>query len=463
MAVNFSLVTRPYTTENTVKVALYKTASPTVVYKSQELQGPLEQTEWAFPGLDIANYICKIYEVTDGSITQTFDSFTIVPANKGAYLMKESIWVTAGVTDGFNSGVDTNTMDDWAGWDIIVEREGGGTMVVNDQYFWDKTSGTITLAYPGDAFGVGERLFIQFVPQQTDDSTGGIPETSGSSIGFGTLKTINADYTVSSSDFGNKLLALDGPDLFAVTLPDINTITPNQILYIEVGIGTTKNIQLNTASGQNISFIDGDRQTLYINQNEFIAIYKHQISTTQAKWRIHSFQGNFLQVGLECASYGSNITGGSPLNRVRLDGANLNVSQYARLYNDFVLKLPTSQVIDYASWTTSAATQAKYSLANANGIFRTPNLTGLFLRNAISPERTSEFQATQNLSHFHPMTGNINPSTSGEGGIIVGKFTGKEAINDVNVLNGTEYRTMELNGGDEARPNNYAALKFIYV
>lgn len=465
MSLNFSLVTRPYSTSNAIQVALFKTSSPTVVAYSQEVQGPTSQLEWSFPGIARSNYIVKIYEIENGAVIQTYDSFTIVPAEKGLMSMKDSVWVTAGLTEGFSSGVIQNTIEDWVGWDITIHRESGGVMVVDDQYNWDKSTGTITLLKEGDAFGVGERFFVEFTPQQTTDADGGVPEaeSSGGGSGFSSLKIVNANYTIALSDLGTKLLCLDGSPYFELQLPDLSSVPANTPVSIDVGIGSTKNVRLLPKYGQKINFLTGSLDSLVINQNEGLQIYKHQISATSYVWRIHSFNGGFLNVGNEVTRYGNLETG--TLNLVFMDGGGdigLSVNSYARLY-DWVQTLPTAQLTTFSDWNSTVQTRRKYSLANANGYFRIPKLNGVFQRNAVSVQRTGEYQESQNLRHYHVLNGNIATSFNGSGGILVGNYSGFEAINDENKAGSETKRTMEYEGGDEARPENVSSLRFLSI
>jgi hypothetical protein len=103
---------------------------------------------------------------------------------------KKPLLVQAGVTAGFNSGVNFNVFSDWINWEIIPERIGAGTMKLGIDYSWDKTTGTWTLLKVSDVFALNEYFFIQFEP--SDSILTPVSDNGEYTNGFNRAKVTNA-------------------------------------------------------------------------------------------------------------------------------------------------------------------------------------------------------------------------------------------------------------------------------
>jgi hypothetical protein len=118
-------------------------------------------------------------------------------------------------------------------------------------------------------------------------------------------------------------------------------------------------------------------------------------------WRVHDSDGNFRTVGELVSEYATIDT---VFNKVALDNTVYSAEKEARLYNDYILNLPSDEVVSYADWGTGN-NKYKFSLADVDGNFHVPDVRDLFERNTDGTRKPGAFQDSQNKFHTHLFAG----------------------------------------------------------
>ncbi|HEY4288264.1 MAG TPA: hypothetical protein VGN00_14265 [Puia sp.] len=101
----------------------------------------------------------------------------------GEYIFKPAVYLTAGTSIGLTPGTTSFTFDgtlgrpDWRGWTPVIFRS--APMEPGVDYSWNPDTAQLNLLKPGDKFGNGDKLFVQF-ELRTDpiDSTDVSPKQS---------------------------------------------------------------------------------------------------------------------------------------------------------------------------------------------------------------------------------------------------------------------------------------------
>lgn len=372
--VNITTVVNPATV-NKLRMNLYLAKSPGAVLATI-LQDWQAENHWIFTNLIPGSvYIYNLFEESAGGLTlQQYTkspNFTVLQG--GDIQVKSPQDIQVGVTPGLTAGANTATFADWKGWDITVEDIGAGTMKRGTAYSYDITTGTITLLGQDHKFIPFQRFFVRFEPK----IIGTAPTNQNL---WSDVLVVTDNKTLVAADAGKKIILAGAGSFFTVTLPQISTVTDNTIFWFESGIGNHINATITTPNGNSIDFLEGSRTNLYIGRRETIAIYRYQNT-----WRVHSYNGNFLTVGSEFTSYGDSFT-----NAIEMNGSQLSVNEYARLYNDFVLKKDQSEVVDFNNWlnTSNPYNIFKFSKASS-GVFRIPDLRGKYIINSGVVGRTA--------------------------------------------------------------------------
>jgi len=454
----------------TIRAAIFKTVTPLAVEQSISENFPHADRSWTFYGLDEgSNYIFKIQKYVGAVwVDITGYSFTFT-ADSSSLIYKVPITIQVGVTVGLTAGATsavfdgTGGKDDWRGFTIFPERLGAGTMKIGIDYNWDPATGTWTLINYGDSFQNTEYFFIQF--SLITSSTGGGQVLSGKQ--FQSTSVITADYTILSTDFGNKLI-VNGTGLsVALTLPDAFTIPENKLLYIESGVGSHKSVVINTHDNtQKIDWLEGNRIALYMGRCETIVLYKQVIDSTHHIWRIHEADGNFKTVGRTFHSYSDTA---EELNAVPLDGggtSGLSAVAYARLYNDHVLKQDPSKIVSYTDWSVGN-NKLKYSTVNGSGFFHIPDTRDLFTRNTGTGRDVGIYQGHAIVKHRHEGTvGTLPTSLFGIGLIarLIGRYAGTQTgFTDLTSEPVDSGGNTLSNMDTETRPTNNSQNQFVIV
>jgi hypothetical protein len=459
-----NLSTTAISTSNNVKVALYKESDPLAEVTSQtfaNIAGVVPERQWSFPGLDRTNYICKVLEV-DGSsnILQQYNRFEFVP-NENETEWKDPILIQIGATaipggsGAFPAGVNTVTVPGWVGWDIEAERIGAGTMKKGIDYTWNITTGVWALLAVGDVFVDGEYFFVTFAPRV--NIGGGVNNASGAL--FSQRKLVTNSVTLTASDIGKKILVQGAVSYLEITLPDIATVTENKITFFEFGRGTLKCARIKTATGQIIDWLQGTRASLYGCPNETLELYKVVNLDASQVWRVNNSDGNFKSVGQHVNEM---ITSGGVFNKVLLDGTAISSTDYARLYNDYVLRIPSSSVCDYADWTTGN-NKYKYSFKDSGtGLFHVPDLRDKYERMVSASNLAASYLANTVGPHYH-ISGIYQDSSDYADGSASPNNIGINVTATPVVTSAPTNSSGSLLGGAESRPETVVVNRYVLV
>lgn len=477
----FNLVTRPYSTINDVKVALYKTTDPLAEVTSQTLPGPLLQTTWSFPGLERVNYICRIYEMDGVTVVALLDEFTFVPDNETVEF-KSGVMIQAGVSalpggEGvFPSGVSTVIIPDFIGWEIIVDRVGADTKIRDVDYSWDPITGTMILLKEDEAgnvdqFADGEYWWFEF---ELRESTGGGVSESGGDL-FRSILYVTNDTTLVAADIGKKILVKGAVPYLEITLPEISACVSNRVTFFEFCRGTLKCCRIKTFSGDVIDWLEGSLSSVYGCPNETIELYKENVIDETPLWRVNDSDGNFRSVGQKI---NEDMNAAGVFNKLALDGSAVSSEDYARLYNRYVLVLPGAQVCAYADHETGNNIY-KFSLKDSGtGLFYVPNRQGKFTRNTDGIRLPGDFEDQGIPAHIHytmvdqdATPGTLNATTNkralraaGLGGNSSYRMQGSNtAALEVGETSNPFIDGVEQTGAADVRPDNVAENAYILV
>lgn len=344
---------------------------------------------WSFPGLPRNNYGFSLDEIDAGGlVVNNLADFDVVPGELDGFLVRDDEQPQVDVTTGFVSGTNTFTFDgtggkpDYTGWEIVPsELNGRGILVRGVDYSWDKTTGIFLLLISGDVFSNGTYYNIHFEP---------ITQPAGNSYPTVTdfeIVLVDSDTTLDDTYFGKKLIVEPTGVYVELKLPDINTIPQGRRLMIETGDG----IHCTKVIPNGSDAINWLRGNIYIAGNERLSIYAYSRLGVK-EWRVDECDGNFKTVG---QSVNDDAVVADVFNRLVSNGASILKTQYARLYNEFVLQLDASQVVDYDSWATG---NNKYLFSKANSAnpayanqFHIPDRRNLYQRNN-STGKAGDFQ-----------------------------------------------------------------------
>jgi len=419
----FNLFTRPYNdvgASNFVKVCLYKTTDDLAIFTSQTsaAPGPLDATTWSFPGLPTVNFVCRIFEVTadDDVIRQIEGDFTFIPSSQ-TFNYKEPILIKIGTTEipglepaVFPANVTNVTVPDWIGWEPIIELIGAGTQKENIDYTYNVLTGNWALT-SGNTFINDVFFWVQFKPIIVADQS-----TSQYTQPFIEKLVITTDTTLTAADIGKKILIRPESSYIEVTLPDIATVTEFRIAYFEFCPGTWKCCKILAHTGDVIDWLkkgDSDRNAVYGCPNETIEIFKEVIDVETSVWRVQNSDGNFKTVGQRVSE--DQISTGV-FNKVPLfgtDSTGIDSDDYARLYYDYVVFLPSAQVCTYANWNTGE-NKYLYSLKDpSTGKFHVPDLRDLFERVTDGTNNSGYHEEDSIEEHDHATHGQGTISGSG--------------------------------------------------
>jgi hypothetical protein len=324
-----------------------------------------------------------------------------------------------------------------------------------------------TLVNPGDIFGPNEWFNVEF-EAQTSSPTDSVPTAFPL---FTSAKLVTANYSINAGDFGGILIVDPAGTYLEVTLPDIATVVALRPITIEMRrASTNKCAKILTQSGQTIDWMQGARDSLYICPNETIKIYKF-IDTTNpsipvSMWRTVDAIGNFLTVGHQIGD--DNITA-NLFNVVQFDGSQCDIFQFARLYNDYVLKLPPTQWVSYDDWSTG---NFKYFFsladssnpANANKFF-VPDRRNVVERITDGSRIPGSFQDEQVGAFSLALTGKVIKKSGTSNSVVVlgvpnAPFAG---ANPDPTYGDLRINTGMVNIGMENIMKNVAIRKYCYV
>lgn len=462
------------TISNRIRVDISKQSDPLAIVVSEidAIAGHPARI-WSFPGLERTNYIFTMNEIDgSGNSINNLAYFDVVPDAINGALVRDDEQIFPDITPGFVSGATEIYFDggevssgsgvfrpDYRGWNINPERrDQPGTMIRDQEYEWNTLTGYFHLLTEGDVFVHAELFNIDFDPIE-NVAGGSVPTASGFSI---LLKTAN--YYVSENDFSKKLICEPSSDFMVLTLPDISLVTEGEPLMIEVY--KTQDCCVKFLSEDPIKFARG---FIYLCRNESLRIYKYQRSGSP-EYRVDSNCSNILTVGSIVSHY--QISSGV-FNAIPLDGSSISVEKYARLYYEYVSRLPLSQVVSYDNWAIGN-NKYHFSSANDSGEFRIPDISGLYERSTAT-EIAGTYWRMMIEKHKHMTAWNDNPGAVGGAPFGDAGYTNKPGnsgrdndndwwfTNDGSEIAGANAMNSAGVIGTETRPNSFSINKYILV
>lgn len=418
---------------------------------------------WFFSGLQRANYQWSLDEIdSSGASVNNLALFSVVPSQVQGYLSRGDEQIMVGATIGFDTGVNTATFDgaggkpNYIGWEITPsELTGRGILVRGTDYGWDAATGVFLLLQSGDVLQQNNHYNIHFDPK-TNSQGNSVPLTADFSI-----RIVTTNDSALPSDFSNKVIL--SPSVYLeFILPSINTVPQGRKIMIEGDFsGGCSKVKPNGTDV--INFVNS---SVYLLSDESLAMYVFDRAGV-LEWRVCEAYGNFKSVGQLVSS---DDVQNSYTNKLLLDGASLDKFQYARIYNEFVLNLPSNQVCNYDDWLLFN-NKYLYSFANSANpsnldMFKIPDRRGVFERNTLPGLSAGEYFPDTFKKHGHA----ISTTASGASSLnnvdpVRGSLVG--GLNPRSLAwasgNADDAYTIRPNGDSETRPKNYLINKYVLI
>lgn len=383
---------------NPIKYAIYAAADPLAEVESQTFAAPHPIRAVSFPGLDRINYILRVFEMLDGVPLRTLvNDFNFNPDNNDIDYKTPEI-IVVGITPGITPGSNTFTFDgtdgkpDWRSWTPIVQPPGFAPWLEGYNYTWDTVTGTLTII-DGQTFESEFRMLVEF---ETKIVTGapGIPTAKL----FSQVMDVDSNITLVPDDFGKKILVNPASTYVKITLPPIATVLPLKTIFFETGLdtGTDYCVEIAANTGDQWSFGKSGRGSMFMVASESFTAYRYG-----SLWHVQDAAGNFKIVGDQ---FGTDIEEDEVSGAIPMKGQLLSVNQYARLYNDYVLKLPAGRAVPFSGAGGWASNPTKWSLASG-GFFRCPDRRNIHERNADTTNLPGNPLADSVGAHQHLMFG----------------------------------------------------------
>lgn len=398
-----------YTGTNTVKIAIYKDSDPDTEIPAQYQAGPFTNHIFYFTGLDRVAYKVKRFEVDNADHTHILADYGVfyvfTPNNQKFEYKAPAEWI-AGITvmpDGatvYPFGAASFTNPDWAGWEVMQFNSFGVIYMRGRDYNYDAVTGTLTKINDNDVFEQNVAYQLLFAPK-----IGNADSDSGGSADFSDKLYIRDNHTLTPTDAGKDIAVKGTASYIEVTLPKLSEVIAGKRFYVRMPPGNTvRCARFKTQLADIIDFGKGNRTAMFLYPSESFEFYKDADDTDPANltsvWCIRNAQGNHLIVG-ETISDESDAT--HVINKVEKNGTDYDANVYARLYEDFILKLPASQVVPYNQWS-SGTNRYKYSLKDTiTNKFHIPDTTGMFERQSSAARAANSFEANAMADHEHLM------------------------------------------------------------
>lgn len=447
---------------NRIKASVRTETSGAIIASIIDTTAGHPQRVWSFPGLPRNNYQFSLDEIDGGgAVVNNLALFSVVPGEIDGLLTRDDEQIQVGSTTGFDIGATSATFDgtggkpNYIGWEIVPsELTGRGILVEGQDYSWDKLTGVFSLLIVDDNLQDGMWYNIHFNP---------ILNPAGNSYPTITDFSINkviASITIDESYFGKKLLAEPAGDYIEITLPDILTVPQGRRMMVEVGGDGVRCVKFTPVGGSLINWNSG---VLYAIAGECFSIYVYERPSVAPEWRICEAFGNFRDVGRN-VSCDSDIV--EQQDKHFMNGASVSKFKYARLYEQFVLNLDPSQVVDYDDWAT-ADNKYFYSLANSTDPshvdeFHLPDRRGVFERNNTSG-KSGDYAADKLKAHGHRVNTGGNGTGANPGKSLIRQSYNGDGYGSQGTGTGSGGPYIEVAGDDETAPKSYLINKFILV
>lgn len=405
------------TISNPLKYALFAASDPLAEIESQTFAAPHPVRAVSFPGLERINYILRIYEMSGGlPIRTVVDDFNFNPDNNDIDYKTPEI-ITCGLTPGFDADASSFVFDgtsgkpDWRTWVPIMQPPGFSPWLEGVNYTWDSVTGTLTMI-DGQTFASEFRILAEFETKINAGASGGVPTGRM----FGEVLEVTSDITLTADDFGKKILINPASTYLKITMPVITGVVQNKTIFFETGVdtGTPFCVEIEAQGGTQWAFGQAGRTSMFMVANETFTAYRYGTA-----WHVQDAVGNYKCVGEQIASDNDTVLGA-----LLMDGSVLSSTQFKRLYNEFVLSLPPTQVVAYASWSTN---KTKWSYVDGFGNFRCPDRRNMHERNSDASNAPGKYLAPAVGPHRHLMFGNNmsgNPDVTATSGASKGYSDG---------------------------------------
>lgn len=409
-SVSISITTNNISTTNAIKMAIYKDSNPTAIVQSiTEAAGAHLARTWNFAGLERVMHFYKLLEI-DGSgntISTIIGPIYFLPSDE-TIEWKDAVLIQAGVSDipgnpgtTWPTGINNLFVPDFIGWGIeMAERVGLGSLKydINQpvDLMYDSTTGYLQLQQTGDVWQPEEWFIFRFKPKIMNSGGVGISNANG----FSDILVITDNYTLDENDIGKKILIDPSGNYLEVILPNLPLVIDLKLMYFEMVPSATAKcakILVVGESGQKIQWLEGNLDALWMCPSENIEFYK-RTKESVGEWRINNADGNFKTVG---EIIYDDMIYNQVINKALLDGANLDVFQYARLYNRYVLRL-TANVVTYAGWSPTFDSKYKFSLKDTvSSNFRIPDSRNVYDRGSSGANIPGAYQRMMIERHKH--------------------------------------------------------------
>lgn len=421
---------------------------------------------WSFPGLPRNNYGLSFDEIDgSGNVLLNIALFDIVPGEVDGYLTRDDEQIQGGVTTGFGAGLQTWTFDgtvgspNYIGWKIVPsELTGRGILVEGLDYSWVPSTGVFTLLQIGDKLPQNQWYNIHFDPITSSEGAS-YPTVTDFQI---VLLTVN---TVMDNTYAGKKIICEPTSVYNEhTLPDIDTVPDGRKIMLETSkhiAGEPFCVKILPFGSQTINFLYGN---IYMCSNESLSVYRFTRPDTTKEWRVCDEYGNFRTVGDNVST--AHSYSAINFNRVFANGQILSTIAFARLYNDFVLNLPTGAVITAVQWLARKAAQGfttQYSLDDGTGNFYVPDTRALYERGFNDAQETVSGLYERDGVGTFMSTVKARPTIAKAG--TSNKIVALDTINDPNLGN-IDVPNVQIVGDSPTgftQPRNYSATKYILV
>lgn len=447
---------------NRLEAAIAYASSPLAIVANIIEISPHNIRTWQFDGLPRNNYRFYLWEIDgSGNVVNILADFDVVPGELSGELVRDDEQIQVGIEPGLIAGNTSFTFDgsetsmgsgifkkDYRGWEITIDEcTGRDIMIRGVDYSWDKISGIFSLLQTGDVLANAQWYNIHF-NSQINSQGSSYPTLTDFNIRL-SKPTLNDSILL--SDFGNKVIVEPQSSYVELNLPDINTVVDGRKCTLEMTKGTIQCAKFIPYLSQPINWLNGN---IYLYPTESLSIYAFTRPVTLVKeWRVCEADGNFRYVG---QTVSDDTISPNLFNKHLLDGSIEFINQYSRIYYEYVLKLPISQVVSFSNWLVGN-NKYYFSLDSGSGQFHFPDRRGVFEKSNLggksgdySDDQVGQF--TDNL--IIPKTSTSQEDTG------VGKFTTGGGANEP-----TDMLPVEItwNTGKETYPKNYLINKYVLV
>lgn len=390
------------------------------------------------PGGTGVGTLIKSHDITVSTSTLTFDSDI------------ETI-VDGGEDEDPVAGEDISPIiDALVGKDFYVVQRGIGQLrAVRDVEIINNGDGSYSLT-GGNTFNPGDTFIIKIRPQFVVNPAG---TYSGGDI-YKSAVLITSDTTLSSTDFGKKLIVDGSLPVVTLQFPAIADIMEKLPLYVE-SIGTTHiNVVLKMALGETIKATATTSNTFILGRAAKAEIIK--VGST-----LYGFTSDMDVKKRGQFEWGFYVG----LNRLWADGTEYLTADYPGL-KQAMDAMPAGAVVSYTLWNSSTTVdgetifhyRGKYALSDDTLHFRVPDFRNRMVRGLRYSDATSDserlvqgaggFQNENIKAHNHTIAtsnsdrsddDNADPVRSGLGGTVntrggegdsntIGEFGGLETV-----------------------------------